>query len=436
MAEKQLTDRKCMAAKMVKGEILLADGNNLYLRVRPASKDWLFIYRLTNDGKRWKIGLGNYPDTGLADARDRASECRNLLSGGVDPKEHREAKTAAKAVRETLPQTVSELFEDWITKDLSRRRADGGAEVKRQFGKNVLPEIGAQPLASLRRAHISRLLDNVAKTGVTRTVGIILADLRQMFAFALIRELMPSDPTLGLKKSSWGGIAQERDRVLSDPEIRQLATALPGADMVTTSKHAIWIMLSTLARVGEICKAKWVHVNFETAEWTIPKENSKNGVEHVVNLSEFALRQFVELRSEAEADAKKFERGVSDYVLPARMHQGHVCEKSLAKQIGDRQRKDKQPMSRRSPMTDALTLPGGKWTPHDLRRTGATVMGNIGVRPDVIEKCLNHIEQNRIKRIYQRQTLRPEMRDAWKLLGEHLQRLTANTTNVLYGTFA
>ena len=249
MAEKQLTDRKCMAAKTLKGETLLADGGNLYLRVRPSSKDWLFIYRLANDGKRWKIGLGNYPDTGLADARERASECRKLLSAGVDPKEHREAKTAAKAERETLPQTVAELFEDWMTKDLGRRRSDGGAEVRRQFGKNVLPELGAQSLATLRRAHITRLLDKVAKTGVKRTVGIILSDLRQMFAFALIRELMTSDPTLGLKKAHWGGIAQERDRVLSDPEIRQLAAALPKADMVATSKHAIWIMLSTLARV-------------------------------------------------------------------------------------------------------------------------------------------------------------------------------------------
>jgi len=178
-------------------------------------------------------------------------------------------------------------------------------------------------------------------------------------------------------------------------------------------------------------KAKWAHVDFGTAEWTIPKENSKNGIEHVVNLSAFALRQFAELRSEAEASAKKLEREVSDYVLPARMHQGHVCEKSLAKQIGDRQRKDKKPMSRRSSMTDSLTLPGGRWTPHDLRRTGATVMGNRGVRPDVIEKCLNHIDQNRIKRIYQRQTLRPEMREAWKLLGEHLEVLTTTNRNVV-----
>ncbi|MFA6311954.1 MAG: integrase arm-type DNA-binding domain-containing protein [Sterolibacterium sp.] len=435
MAEKQLTDRKCMAAKILEGEVLLADGGNLYLRIRPTSKDWLFIYRFGVDGKRRKLGLGNYPDTSLAGARVRASECRNLLSGGTDPHAHRETQVAAVVVRDALPQTVTELFEDWMKKDLRRRRVDGGAEVERQFKKDVLPEIGTVPLASLRRAHITHLLDNVAKRGVTRTVGIVLADLRQMFAFALIREMIPSDPTIGLKKASWGGLAQERDRVLSDSEIRQLAMALPEAGMVPSGQYAIWIMLSTLARVGELSQTKWTDINFDDNVWTVPKEITKTKKEHVVDLSAFAVRQFTELKALSSAEAEKHERQLSEYVFPAARHMGHVCEKSLTKRIGDRQRGDKRPLSGRSPHTNSLMLPGGKWTSHDLRRTGATMMGDLGVRPDVIEKCLNHVEPNRIKRIYQRQTLRPEMREAWKVLGEHLELLNTVGSNVLLGKF-
>jgi len=62
-------------------------------------------------------------------------------------------------------------------------------------------------------------------------------------------------------------------------------------------------------------------------------------------------------------------------------------------------------------------------------------MGNLGIRPDVIEKSLNHVEQNRIKRIYQRQTLRPEMREAWKTLGEHLTLVTTANSNIITGKF-
>ena len=88
-------------------------------------------------------------------------------------------------------------------------------------------------------------------------------------------------------------------------------------------------------------------------------------------------------------------------------------------------------MKNRSKLIDTLILPRGKWTPHDLRRTGATLMGSLGVRSDVIEKCLNHVEQNALVRIYQRQSLEAEQREAWRLLGERLELLATEPKNVV-----
>ncbi|MGF6303424.1 MULTISPECIES: tyrosine-type recombinase/integrase [Paraburkholderia] len=68
--------------------------------------------------------------------------------------------------------------------------------------------------------------------------------------------------------------------------------------------------------------------------------------------------------------------------------------------------------------------PGGNWTPHDLRRTAATLMGELGAHGDVIEECLNHVEPSRIRRRYQRQDRSAEQREAWRLLGERLDLLT------------
>ena len=116
-------------------------------------------------------------------------------------------------------------------------------------------------------------------------------------------------------------------------------------------------------------------------------------------------------------------------MLPARWTDKHVYVKSITKQVGDRQRGDKEPMSCRSVNTTALMLTGGKWTPHDLRRTGATTMGDLGIRPDVIEKCLNHKEQNALKRIYQRQVLKAEQEEAWRLLGERIELLLNDSVN-------
>lgn len=89
-------------------------------------------------------------------------------------------------------------------------------------------------------------------------------------------------------------------------------------------------------------------------------------------------------------------------------------------------------MSRRSAKAQALLLPGGKWTPHDLRRTGATIMTALGVLPEVAERCLNHTEENKVKRTYQRHSYAAEMAAAWHLLGDRLGILTCpDTDNVV-----
>ena len=82
----------------------------------------------------------------------------------------------------------------------------------------------------------------------------------------------------------------------------------------------------------------------------------------------------------------------------------------------------------RSKQVDALVLAGGKWTPHDLRRTGSTLMAELGALPDVVERCLNHKEEKKVKRIYQHAQYGGAMRDAWKLLGKRLTLLRAKAS--------
>jgi integrase len=73
----------------------------------------------------------------------------------------------------------------------------------------------------------------------------------------------------------------------------------------------------------------------------------------------------------------------------------------------------------------------GEWTQHDLRRTGAMMMGSLGVQPDIIEKCLNHAEQDKLIRVFQRQEMTPEQREAWRLLGDRLESVTMQADKLL-----
>jgi integrase len=439
----KLNDKGIRAARVEAGEKFLADGDGLYLRIRAGEGSKVWFYRYTMGGVARKMQLGVFPSMGLNAARQIAVEMTGKRRQGIDPiveaaaiAQAAEAAADNKAkilATEAARLTVKQLFERWERLELKARK-DQGAEVRRSFEKDVLPEIGDVVAEDVKRSMIAACLDRVVERGAPIIARNLLGDLRQMFGFAIKREYVEHDPTSHLKCDDFGRKV-ERDRVLGDAEIKLLPEKLAGASMQETSIAAVWIMLSTCCRVGEISQARWEHIDLVAGTWWIPPANAKNSKEHTVVLSDFAKVHFQTLRrlvDEASVDKNgtKVEEP-SSWVLPASHRDGHVCLKSLAKQIGDRQRGDNAPMKNRCMRTQALVLPKGKWTPHDLRRTGATLMGKLGVRPDVIEKCLNHVEQNRLVRIYQKQMLLEEQAVAWRLLGERLELLTSVVGNVI-----
>ncbi|MGF6931976.1 integrase [Paraburkholderia sp. UCT70] len=145
-------------------------------------------------------------------------------------------------------------------------------------------------------------------------------------------------------------------------------------------------------------------------------------------LFSFALSEFAKTHMRALLELG----GDEVWLFPAARHDGPVCSKSITKQIYDRQgAASGTPLQHRSQHIDALILPGGRWTPHDLRRAGTTPMGELGVHGHVSEKCLNHLEQNKIKRTYQRAVRQQEQSDAWRLLGARLELLMDTPSNVV-----
>lgn len=365
----------------------------------------------------------------LADARKERDVFKAQVKRGTDPstekrlakERQRQAQLAEQAelARQQALITVRDLFERWAATDLQNRK-DGGKEIRRMFEKDVLPIIGGLAVADVKKGHITEITDALLLRGVNRMAKLILALARQMFRFAVDRDIIEFDPTASIRKAKIGGKSVERDRILSDDEIRALFRQLPDARLMPSTECAIGIMLSTCCRVGELSKAKWEHIDFTTKTWFIPDDNSKNGKPHTIYLSDFALAQFNRLAQYRDSNT---------WLFMDRTGTTHVCDKSISKQINDRQ--TDRNLSNRSAHKDALRLAGGKWTPHDLRRTGATIMGNLGILPDVIEKCLNHTEQNKMKRVYQRQELKAEQADAWRKLGERLALLTGSADNVV-----
>ncbi|WP_276808020.1 tyrosine-type recombinase/integrase [Castellaniella defragrans] len=448
------------------GKILREEGG-IVGRVRVGARGitvW-FRYDAKLNGKKRDYSLGTWPKKPLADIRAERDRIRVVVADGIDPNAAKKAERIQKqqAIEETIRQaeqerienqTVKDLFDTWLADGVARM--DGNAELKRLFGKDVLPVIGKKPLRELTDKDVLTMLRRVLKRGVTRQAVIVYKDVSQMLAWGekrqpwrgLMADGNPCD-LVDMDKLLPADYETERDRVLSPAEIRELHNIFARMDEAYANaddrrsaprpvdqktRIALWLCLSTMCRIGELLLTRWEHVDFDSGVWFIPAANTKGHrgkkQDQHVFLSDFARRQFQALHDLT---------GNSPWCFPAKNRTGeetHVCLKSISKQVGDRQVRFKnrsKPLKGRAFDNSLVLADGanGEWTPHDLRRTGASMMQGLGVSLDVIDRCQNHLLAGRVRRVYLRYDYEAEKTEAWRKLGERLDAILAGGAEII-----
>lgn len=403
----------------------------LQLRIATSGvKTWVVRYTVNGKVRDYRFPkiygvVSDNAHMSLADARGEAKRILSLAREGIDfqvqaHKEREQAEKVAAAAQTTNEEkelaekrdclSVRDLFDSWIRDGV--RRQNDNAELKRQFNADILPRIGAHQVRFLTEHHVRAMLRAIVDRGVDRTAVMIKDELTQMFAWAEKRQpwrklLVDGNPMdlIEIEKIVRTGfeIDSQRTRVLSAEEICELHAALSTMQtnydnspdkrfgrqpLAPTTQRAIWIMLSTLCRVGEMPMAKWEHVDFKLAKWFIPKENIKDKIASLdVFLSPFALEQFQLLKELT---------GHTDWCFPARDKHSHLDVKPITKQIGDRQASFKksrsggprQPMKNRC-FDDSLVLAfSTAKRPPIPRQSGHRFHGNLAtdstpIRPPI-----------------------------------------------------
>jgi integrase len=416
----KLKDRQIHSLIIPRGlkEKAYPDGNNLYIRCYlSGTKTFFYRYKLNNKAMP-RIIIGDYPHKTLAEARQVAATYNAIRKEGRDPhteqklKRIKEKQTKQNIISEEEQKlTVNELFQLWKTKEL-RYRKDAGAEVARIFNKDVLPSLGGYAARDITKQQIRSILDTILDRNINRMPKVVLSLIRQMFRFGIDRDIVLSDPTTTVRKNKVGKPDQPRSRVLSENEIRMLGKKIKGARLIPTTEYAIWIILGTGCRVGELLKARWEDIDLKLHTWQI-KENKTN-TPITIHLSRFTNNYFIKLKAIT---------GHTEWCFPNTSSTNHVSDKTVTKQISDRQRLIETPMKNRTQYTKSLILSKEKWLPHDLRRTAATQMQMLGVSPDIANRCLNHKEQDQMKKTYLVYPYEKEMKKSWDMLGQNLTRL-------------
>jgi len=417
----KFTDRYILNLKPKDKMYQVRETEGFGIRVLPSGvRIWIFIYTIA--GKRRQMNLGDYPDITLADARGRLLDVRKALKDGHDPQEvgfgwhrnpERERREAAKAAEaERKNPTIKQIASDYMTRHAKvNKRQSSWQEDERLLEKNVLPAWGARKASEIRKRDGVALLDSYMDRPAL--CHNILKLVRKMFNFAVEKDILEFSPFIGIKPPVQ---ITHRDRVLTEDEIRAFwTTELPKSSMSAEVKGILKLALLTGQRIGEICGISTREI--EGPWWTIPSERTKNGEAHRVYMTKSALDVLVPKDGEYY-----FQSPVVKYDPDHKPIYSHIDANAISYAI---RRNLKDYKARRPLKGDTITMVKvaenrkmamAHFTPHDLRRTCATFLAQLGFSDEVIDAVLNHKKTGVVK-IYNRHKYDTEKKmalEAWE----------------------
>ncbi len=392
---KNLTDRFVDSVKPDKGKrVEYPDSKieGLALRVSIAgTKSWSLRYRRKSDGKRRRITIAAYPSISLADARDEAMKIMGEVVRRKDPAKDRRRSGPGK------PRTFGELADRYLANHASSKRS--GFKDRQILEKDVLPQLEGEPLDEIERAEITAILDAIVARGAPIQANRTFEIIRKIFNWAIEKGFMNSSPVFRMKPPAK---KRSRDRTLTPEEIRSFWRRLIAkAHMGWETRTILKLCLITGQRVDEVAGAQQSELDLAKAEWRLPGERVKNGSAHVIPLSPLAVLLFRKALWRAAGNS---------FVFPSPYTDTYVTGGAVARAM------------RRSRKVFGFAREA---TPHDLRRTLASGLGELGVPRLVQDKVLNHVSADRstISGIYDRHSYMREKREALEAWAEHLRSL-------------
>ena len=409
-----LTDRTVANLKPKGARYQVFDGGcpGLSIRVSPSGgKSWVWQYRehVATDsgfepGKRTRFWtLGSYPAVTLKKARTITDKARSLLKNrGVDPAVgKREARHA---------ESLGELATDYLERH-AKPRKKSWKEDQRQLTANVLPFWQSRHVKAITRKDVHELLDRITDRRKPVTYNRVKALVSRIFKHGIDREWLDHNPAAGIPKKP----ERSRERVLTDEELTGLSRVLdairtgtqPTSPISRMLARGLQFMLRTAQRGGEVFTMEWGDVDEANGWWTIPGEKTKNGTTHRVPLTQPALALIAEARADGSGPDGLVFAGL----------EGRTLEWQAKKAV--------------SKLRHAGLA--GDYTKHDVRRTVATGLEELGFPTSTIAHVLNQQEGGpRATKIYARHHFDKEKTAALEAWGRHLDALlTGHTSRVV-----
>jgi integrase len=386
----KLTTKSVAAAELPPGRddhVIWDDempGFGLRLRAGAGRVRRTFIVQYRTGGRSRRLLLGSAEVLGADQARAAAKKALAEVALGGDPQGTRAAQRRSD---DTLRSTV----DDYIEIKRAAVRPNTFREIERYLRGPHFKTLHARPLEQITRKDIAGCLTRIVAINGSVTASRARSTLSAFFVWAIGNGLAEANPVVGTNRP---GDSTPRARILSNAELVSIWSACHDRGY----GHIIKLLALTGARREEVGACVWSELDLDAGTWTLPAARAKNGRAHTLPLPAAALAIIAEIER-----------------VPGRAHLfGGAADRGFQYWSTSKRELDK-----RAGVTG--------WTVHDLRRTAATRMADIGIAPHVIEAVLNH--QSGHKRgpagIYNRSTYTAEVKTALERWAAHVEALVA-----------
>ena len=282
-----------LAVTRAKAQGMYADGGGLYLLVSSTgAKSWIFRYM--KDKKRRDMGLGPLHAMPLADARQKAADCRKQLADGLDPLAEKEAARKAAQIEAAKAMTFKACAEAYIKAHAAGwKNAKHGDQWRNTLATYAYPAFGDLPVHSVDTGLVMKVLEPIWSTK-TETASRVRGRIESVLDWATVRGHRRGD-----NPARWRGHLDHLLPARSKVQKVEHHAALPydamGDFMAAvksqegTAARALEFLILTATRTGETIGATWAEIDLEAKVWAIPAERMKASKEHRVPLPNRAV---------------------------------------------------------------------------------------------------------------------------------------------------
>jgi integrase len=389
----KLTDVKIRNAKHNAGKSLkLSDGGGLFLQLQPSgSKLWRYTYRF--HGKQKLLALGSYPETSLAEAREKHAMAHKQVANGIDPNEaKKEAKRSALLNAENSFESVAR---EWHQKKCHALEPRYAKFVLRRLEADIFPKLGYRPIRDISPPELLSVIRLIENRGAIEVAHRALKVCGQIFMYGIATGRADRNPAADLQ-GALQTMKKGHFAHLQEDELPEFLQKLEVYQGMRQNKLALQLMMLTFVRTTELRGALWSEIDFDKAEWRIPVERMKMKRPHIVPLSEQALLILKEL---------KLMNGSWQYIFPNPYHPLKCMSENGVLNVIYR-------MGYK-----------GRVTGHGFRHTASTILNEKGFNRDHVERQLAHVETNKVRGVYNHAEYLPERRKMMQWWANHLDKL-------------